>query len=58
MANDGLAELCRRYPDRFPTFIASLPMNNIEASLAEIDRAVGSLVPRGFRSSPTWPARR
>ena len=35
LANDALAELCSRHPDRFPAFIASLPMNNIEASLAE-----------------------
>ena len=49
MANDGLAELCRRYPDRFPTFIASLPMNNIEASLAEIDRAVTQLGAKGIQ---------
>ena len=39
-ANDPLAEVCRRHPDQFPAFIASLPMNNVEASLAEIDRAV------------------
>src|SRR5882757_7765084 len=40
-ANDGLAEVCGRHPDRFPAFIASLPMNNVDAALAEIDRAVG-----------------
>src|SRR3981189_1334031 len=40
LANDALAELCGRHSDRFPAFIASLPMNNIEASLAEIDPAV------------------
>jgi uncharacterized protein len=40
-ANDGLAEVCGRHPDRFPTFIASLPMNNVDATLAEIDRAIG-----------------
>ena len=49
MANDGLADLCRRYPERFPTFIASLPMNNIEASLAEIDRAVSELGAKGVQ---------
>jgi uncharacterized protein len=49
MANDGLAELCRKHPDRFPTFIASLPMNNIEASLAEIDRAIGTLGAKGIQ---------
>jgi uncharacterized protein len=49
LANDALAELCRKHPDRFPAFIASLPMNNIEASLAEIDRAVNGLGARGIQ---------
>lgn len=40
IANDHLAEICRRNADRFPAFIASLPMNNVEAALAEIDRAI------------------
>src|SRR5947207_4978911 len=40
IANDSLAELCGKHPDSFPAFIASLPMNNIEAALTEIDRAV------------------
>ena len=40
-ANDGLAEVCGRHPDRFPAFIASLPMNNVDAALGEIDRAIG-----------------
>ncbi len=40
MANDALAEICRKHPDHFPTFIASLPMNNVEASVKEADRAV------------------
>ena len=48
-ANDSMAEICRRHPDRFPTFIASLPMNNIEASLVEIDRAVKQLGARGVQ---------
>jgi aminocarboxymuconate-semialdehyde decarboxylase len=41
MANDALAALCQMRPDRFPAFVASLPMNNVEAALAEIDRAIG-----------------
>ena len=49
LANDGLAELCGRYPDRFPAFIASLPMNNIDAALAEIDRAIRELGARGVQ---------
>ena len=38
IANDGLAELCQKHADRFPCFIASMPMNNVDACLAEIDR--------------------
>ena len=41
MANDALADICDKHRDRFPAFIASLPMNNVEATLAEIDRAIG-----------------
>ena len=43
LANDGMAELCRRHPDRFPSFIASLPMNNMDATVKEIDRAINEL---------------
>jgi aminocarboxymuconate-semialdehyde decarboxylase len=49
IANDALADICRRHPDRFPTFIAALPMNNIDASLTEIDRAIGTLGARGVQ---------
>lgn len=49
LANDSLAEICRKHPDRFPTFIAALPMNNIEATLAEIDRAIRDLGARGVQ---------
>jgi uncharacterized protein len=49
LANDALAEVCRKHPDRFPAFIAALPMNNVEASLAEIDRAVNDLGARGIQ---------
>ena len=49
LANDELAEICRKHPQRFPAFIAALPMNNIEASLAEIDRAVTQLGARGIQ---------
>ena len=50
MVNDGFADLCRRYPDRFPSFIASLPMNNLEESLKEADRAINQLGARGVLS--------
>ena len=48
-ANDGMADLVRRYPDRFPGFIASLPLNNPDATLKEIDRAIGDLGARGVQ---------
>ena len=43
IANDGMAEIVARYPDRFPGFIASLPMNSPDGLLAETRRAVGDL---------------
>jgi predicted TIM-barrel fold metal-dependent hydrolase len=43
LANDELAALVRSHPDRFPGFVAGLPMNDVEATLAEVDRAVGEL---------------
>ena len=49
IANDGLAELVAQYPDRFIGFAASLPMNNVEAYLKEIDRSVTQLGARGFQ---------
>ena len=43
LANDGMAELVSKYPDRFPAFIASLSMNDPEAMIAEAKRAVKEL---------------
>jgi predicted TIM-barrel fold metal-dependent hydrolase len=49
LANDSLAEVCRKHPDRFPTFIAALPINNMDATLAEIDRTINDLGARGIQ---------
>lgn len=49
VANDGLAEYVDKYPDRFPGFIASMPMNNIDAALEEIDRAINDLKAVGIQ---------
>jgi uncharacterized protein len=49
VANDGMARICRENPDRMPWFIASLPMNNTEAALAEIDRVIDELGAVGFQ---------
>ena len=43
IANDGLAELIEKHPDRFVGGIASLPLNNPDATMTEIDRAIKQL---------------
>jgi len=48
LANDGMAEIVTRHPDRFPAFIASMPMNNVDAAVREIDRAVTDLQAAGI----------
>jgi predicted TIM-barrel fold metal-dependent hydrolase len=49
LANDGLAAICKAHPDRFPAFIASMPMNNPEAAVKEANRAVNELGARGIQ---------
>jgi aminocarboxymuconate-semialdehyde decarboxylase len=48
-ANDGMAEYVAKYPDRFPGFIASMPMNNPDAALEEIDRVIKELKAVGIQ---------
>jgi predicted TIM-barrel fold metal-dependent hydrolase len=43
LANDELAGLVRSRPETFVGFVAGLPMNDVDAALAEIDRAVHDL---------------
>jgi predicted TIM-barrel fold metal-dependent hydrolase len=49
LANDGMAEICDQYPDRFPAFVASLPMNNVPAALEEMERAIVRLGAPGIQ---------
>jgi aminocarboxymuconate-semialdehyde decarboxylase len=49
LANDGMAEIVAKHPDRFPTFVASLPMNNPDRALQETDRAIGELGATGVQ---------
>lgn len=49
IANDEVAEAVAKYPEKFITGVAFLPLNNIEASLREIDRAVTDLKLRGIQ---------
>ena len=43
LANDSMAELVRRYPDRFVGFAASLPLADSDASVVELERSVSQL---------------
>jgi predicted TIM-barrel fold metal-dependent hydrolase len=44
--NDEMAELVLKYPDRFIAAVACLPLNDIDATMKEIDRAIKEL---GFK---------
>lgn len=46
-ANDEMAELVLKYPDRFVAAVAALPMIDMEATLEEADRAINDLRFRG-----------
>lgn len=43
VGNDAQAEWVAAHPDRFPGFLASLPMNHPEAALSEAKRAIEEL---------------
>jgi len=43
LANDAMAEMCRKNPDRFPGFVAAVSMNNMDETMKEIDRAIKDL---------------
>jgi uncharacterized protein len=46
LANDELAELTAKYPDRFAAAVACISTNNMDAALQEADRAINQL---GFK---------
>lgn len=47
LANDEMADIVFKYPDKFVAAIACLPMNNMDAAMDEADRAVNDLRCRG-----------
>ena len=49
LANDEMAELVARYPDKFIAAVACLPMNDIDAALEETDRAIKDLKFKGVQ---------
>ena len=42
-ANDEMAELVQKYPDRFVSAVAALPLNDMDATLKEVDRVLTTL---------------
>jgi aminocarboxymuconate-semialdehyde decarboxylase len=49
LANESQAQLVADHPERFAGFVACIPVNDVEASLAEIDHAVGELGALGIQ---------
>lgn len=49
IANEELAELVDRYPNKFIAGVACLPMNDIDAALEEADRAIMKLGLKGVQ---------
>jgi predicted TIM-barrel fold metal-dependent hydrolase len=43
IANDEMAQLVQRFPDRFVGFVAALPLSDVDKSLCELDRALTRL---------------
>jgi predicted TIM-barrel fold metal-dependent hydrolase len=43
MANDGLKELCDKYPDQFAGFVAEVPLTAPDAGAREAERAIKEL---------------
>jgi predicted TIM-barrel fold metal-dependent hydrolase len=48
-ANDGMAELVSRYPERFPGFVASVAYDDPDAAVREAVRALDDLGARGIQ---------
>jgi aminocarboxymuconate-semialdehyde decarboxylase len=47
LANDEMADLVEKYPDRFVAALATLAMNNMDAALEETDRCIKDLKFKG-----------
>jgi len=49
IANDAMAELCRKYPDRFAGFVAALSLTDVMNSVEEAKRAIRELGAAGVQ---------
>lgn len=49
IANDEMAELVAKYPEKFIAAIANLPLNNMEAAMKEAERSIKELEFKGIQ---------
>jgi uncharacterized protein len=49
IGNEALADLVRGHPERFAGFVACMPMNDVDATVEEIDYACGELGALGIQ---------
>ena len=49
VANDAMAELCAKHPDRFAGFVAALSLTDVMGSIEEAKRAIGQLGAAGVQ---------
>jgi aminocarboxymuconate-semialdehyde decarboxylase len=49
VANDSMAEICAREPERFPGFVAAVALNNIDSAIDEAERAIKTLGAKGIQ---------
>ena len=49
IANDAMADLVDRYPDRFPAFVAAVAMHDMDGAMAELERAIEKLGAKGVQ---------
>jgi aminocarboxymuconate-semialdehyde decarboxylase len=49
VANDAMAELCAKHPDRFVGFAAALDMEDMDGAMVELHRAIKDLGARGVQ---------
>ena len=49
VANDAMAELVERHPDRFAGFAAAIPMHDMDAAMVELHRVMDDLGAKGVQ---------
>jgi uncharacterized protein len=49
LANDEMAEIVTKHPDRFPAWVATVVLTDVDAAIKEADRAIRDLGARGVQ---------